>query len=541
MNRLLAILMSTTEFVADSVGGSTTTTTTTTSTGGGFTEWSAWGIVVLLMMAILLYEGQRKAREKEFIKGYKNFNDGFALTHRRNRKTGLKIFGEFLGEFYNETARCYEMRFRSGISKYFNVYSNDPMAEYKEVHFLERNYWIYYSINAQLYKKALKESEYYTRKLGYTLQAYIYKAICFCINLSTSGIVLSLIIFGSLFAVVFSDIKGLSFMMGCGFGLVLCIINYTILNYTTQAKNLLKLKEEIVKEEFYLSALESPEKEVNVYKVWGEERVEKITSDEAKTLGKKKLTGIEKINYVDDVKESEPKIVVKNAKAKKQQPKKKENKKKKITVDQLKRHKSFEIVKLTEDETVDYVIVRTYDKLFEMIQNPHVTVEQYELIGKEKMRKTRQEIRDLRHGYLERNKLFAETIFRLQRENSRVQDEYLSVREQLHSVEERKDLEVRKLGIRMLKTQEKTRKTVRNIFEELAGDIVGKEWDQKLEQVLLRVELEKQATQANRMSSLITAIEQLIGMVGQKSNINMSDILERLDLSPKVEEVDSIV
>lgn len=508
LTSLSVVLTNSTKTVAETIND---------TSGTGFSEWSAWGVVVLLLMGILLYEGQRKAREKEFIKGYMNYDDVLVTTHEKNKKTGLRLFGEYLGEFYNEERKCYEMRFRSGVSHYFTVFSNDPMAEYKEVHFLERNYWIYYSINAQIYKKKLKVEDYYERKIGYTLQAYIYKFVCFCVNLSTSGIIISSISFGSLFAIWFPEIKGLNFLLGCLLGIVFCIVNYSILNYTDSAKNLLKLKIEIVKEEYYLTALEAPEKRVNVYRVWGDKWIEIKTSDESKTLVTKKLEGKRKVDHVED-----------------------NGKKRHFKKSNLK-GKNFGIVikKLKENEKVDYVLVKGYDKLYDMILNPHINVEKYELVGLEMIRKTRQEIRDLRHGYLERNKQFAETIFRLQKENARMQKEYVNVREQLHTVEESVDVEVRKLGVRMLKTQEKTRNSIRSIFEELAGDIVGREWDKKLEMVLRKLEMEKQATQTEKLSMLIQAIEQLISMVGQRSNINMSEILEKLKLVPSGAETET--
>lgn len=530
LTKFRIILISVTEFIADAVSGSGGSVSS--SSGGGMTEWSAWGIVVLLMMAILLYEGQRKTREKEFIKGYKNYDDALATTHKKNKKSGLKLFGEYLGEFYNEERRCYEMRFRSGLSHYFNVFSNDPMAEYKEVHFLERNYWVYYSINAQLYKKLLKPKDYYERKIGYTLQAYIYKAVCFCVNTTVSGLLISSILFGSLFAIWFPDIMGLNFLLGCLFGIGLCIANYTILNHTTAARDLLKLKVEIIKEEYYLTALEAPEKVVNIYKVWGFERFEIKTSDEAKALSTKKLVGKKEIIY-HDVKGGK-----KNIKTNINYKKPNTNYKK-TNLNYM--NLTFIIKDLKEDDNVDYIIVKGYDNLFDMIQNPHVEVESFEFVGQEKMRKTRQEIRDLRHGYLERNKQFAERIFRLQKENARGQREYISVREQLHTVEETMDVEIRKLGIRMLKTQEKSRKTLRDIFEDVAGDIVGKQWDQKLESVLRKIEFEKQMAQTEKLSLLIQAIEQLISKVGQKSNVDMTEVLERLKLVPSEEGVEEVV
>lgn len=475
----------------------------------GFTGWSAWTVTILILIIVFFYETGKQIKNKKFIKGYKNFEEDKTLSDKKKKRGGMRRIGEYLGEYYDKKARIWILRFRNG-TKFFNAQSPEPMSEYLEVHYIDCNYIIYFSLNIALNKRILKESEWYKRELGYSLNAWLYMGLSFCMNLTVHGVILSSIIFGTFIGILFFEqIRSWAIIAGIFFGWLMCGINYIIHDKTTIGKNLLEPKEELVKEEYYITPLESPVKIINIYKVKGFERIETPTSDNSKKLDKAPLKGRRTLEGMT-IEGNKRKLAVPN--------------------------KQFEIRDLRDEEKdVDFILVEGFDNLFKLILNPHVEVEDFELVAQKKVHKTTEEIRDLTHDYLERNKEFADRIFNLRKENADLQKEYVDLHNQMNTIQETMNREIKKLGQSMLVTQKGFRRTLKAIFEEVYGDYIGKDWENVLDDVLKRIEMEKQSFLTDKLSSLVEVMKQLIEKLGESSGVNLSKFLEQLKL-PVIEE-----
>lgn len=473
----------------------------------GFTEWTAWTVVVLLLFLFAFYDMGRRFKQKKFIKGYKNFDDFSTISDEKRKKGGKRYIGEFKSQFYNKIKRIWEIRFRKG-TKYFNAQSTDPMAEYEEVHFDDEYYIVTKALNIVLSKKPLKESEYYERELGYSLQAWFYKGISFCMNLEAHSFFFSIIIFGTISAALFfNQIGGWSLIAGSIFGVIMSIINHIIHDHTKYGKNLLAPKKELVTEEYFLSPLESPIKKVNIYKVKGFERIESSTIDNAKKLDKAPLKGRKKIEGITE-----------------------EGNKRKLKIPN-----HVERRDLRDDEKdTDYIIVEGWDELVKMILNPHVEIEEYELISQKKVHKTPEEIRDLTHDYLERNQEFTDRIFDLLKKNAELRRYNKSLFNQMNTIQETITKEMKELGDSMIITQKGIRKNLRIYIEEVYGDFIGEDIEEVIERVIRRIRMEEKNTIIEKycatLEQYIEAHQKVIAKLEEQYGVGVTSIFEKLKL-----------
>jgi len=241
-------------------------------------EWSAWGIIVVIIICFLVYDMLRRAKEKIYIKAYtevKTEDGGKTFSE-------LELIGEFKDEWFNPDRRCYEFRFRNNF-RYFTVFSNYTMAQYMEVHKIERVYFIYYALNTYVFKKNLQEP--YERELGWSIQAYIYRFLSFLLLICGTVFYFSMPVFP------------LAFLIGCLVGFLISVLNYSLQKSSTIAKSLLKKKKETVSEELYMTPLEAEEEVLDVYRIKATITKRVKTSDKVKENQVVPLIDNNKVDY----------------------------------------------------------------------------------------------------------------------------------------------------------------------------------------------------------------------------------------------------
>lgn len=438
-----------------------------------FTEWSAWSLVIFLLIGFAIYDLVRRAKEKVMVKAYKEITD-----EKGNKSISeLSVIGEFKEETLNNTKRCYDFRMRRNFD-YFNIYSNYTMAQYKSAHKIERNYLIYYSLNCLVYERELKKDEYYERELGWTIQAYIYRAFTFCFNISSSGLIFSMLIMGIIFTWQLPDIS-FAFFIGCGVGITISLINYNLHKSKSIQNNLLKKKKEEITKETYMSPLESQEEILYIYHVKGTEEILIETEDQAKSYKKVKLSdGLDK-----------------------------------------------------KDKPISHKTITGYEELYKMQINPMIKIDKIKIHGTTTRKRTIQEMLNLKRQYLARNRAFAEDNFRLKEENERLQKEYRSLLEQLLRVEETKDKEIKKFGLQFQKMKSYERGNLASIYKDIYGqDFINSNFDEVHEKVMRTLNEEKMLNKTNQMDTLIKGINLLIIEIGKKGNIDVSNIASLLKL-----------
>jgi len=438
-----------------------------------FTEWSAWSLVIFLLIGFAIYDIVRRAKEKRMIKCYKE------ITDQAGNKTisELKLIGEFKEENLNTAKRCFEFRMRHNFD-YFNIYSNYTMSQYMSAHKIERNYLIYYSINCLVYERELKKKDYYKRELGWTIQAYIYRAFTFCFNLSSSGLIFSALIMGILFNWQFPD-TSFSFFLGCGVGFGISIINYYLQKSDLIKNNLLKKKTEEITKETFMSPLESEEEILYVYRVKGTEEKLIETDDKAKSYRKEKLS---------------------DGNDKKGKP-------------------------------IEYKTITGYEELYKMQNNSLINIKKIKIVGTTTRKRTIQEMLNLKRQYLARNRAFAEENFRLRAENERLQKEYRSLFEQLSHIEETKDKDIKKFGMQFQAMKDYLRGNLASIYNGIYGeDYINSNFDAVHERVMRMLNDERQANKTNQMDQLIKAVKLLVIEIGKKANIDVSNIAQLLKI-----------
>lgn len=427
-------------------------------------DWSVWGIVILMGLAFLTYDIARREKEKIFIKVYEE------KTSKEGRKSfsELTSIGEFKGDFFNTERRCYEFQFKKNFA-WFNVFSNYTMTQLMEVHKIERVYLVYYSLNCYLFEK--KVAEPYYKDLGWSKQAQIYNALCFLFDLTPSGIICSLLIFGSIFYLAMPFFYS-GVLIGCGVGLSVSVLNYQLKKTEKVKETLLKKRTQLVEKEYYMSPLESDEEIIDIYEVKGTIQEEIMNPD-----------GVAQV----------------------------------ITK------------KLRDDNNEDSLIIKRYDELYDLQRNPLVTIESSEIISQERRKRTPQEMMQLKRSYLSRNKAMTEDVFRLQAENERLQRNYRDQEVQMQHVLETKDKEIKEMSLRMIKEQTRQQNTLKKIMGELrTSEFVGLNFDQTLLKCLRIINQEEQATKADKMDKLIEATGRMFELIAQKTNVDLNELMKLL-------------
>ncbi len=432
----------------------------------GLSEWGWISIIILILIVVVIYDMIRKAAKKVIVKGYKTIdvkqeNDGYE-THKFS---GLKIIGEFKYETFRADRRCYEFKFKHR-NKYFNVLSNYTMGTYKNNHLIEKIV-IYYSLNVHFFEKKLDKRDYYETELGWTKQALIYKYLSFCFYLNSSGILLSMLIVGSLFAVSLPEIS-FAFLIGCGVGIIISTINFLLRKSTHLLDPLLKRKKEMIDHEIYMSPLEADEEILNEYRVKGIRQNEVNKSDGALQI---------------------------------------------------------ENIKLQDNPDVDYLTVVGYDALFRLESDSQVKIKYKEIIGQQLRKRTNQEMLNLRRSYLARNKVFVEDNFRLKEENETLQQLMRELHGQIQHLDETRILELQDFGLKMSKQKEWQKTTIKKVFEKIYGQaFISERWEDALREIYRMLDGERQETKANTMSILIQSVKKLITLIGEKADLNVDQI-----------------
>ncbi len=432
----------------------------------GLSEWGWISIIILILIVVAVYDMIRKAGKKIIVKGYKTVdvireNDSYE-THKFS---GLKIIGEFKSETFRADRRCYEFKFKHR-NKHFNVLSNYTMGTYQNNHLIEKII-IYYSLNVHFFTKKLDKRDYYVTELGWTKQALIYKFLSFCFYLNSSGIILSMLICGSLFAVSFPEMS-FAFLIGCAVGILISTINFLLRRSTHLLDPLLKRKKELIDHEIYMSPLEADEEILNEYRVKGTRQNEVKKSDGALQI---------------------------------------------------------ESIKLQDKPQVDYLTVVGYDALYRLETDSQVKITSKEIIGQQSRKRTNQEMLNLRRSYLARNKVFVEDNFRLKEENETLQQLMRELHGQIQHLDETRILELQDFGLKMSKQKEWQKTTIKKVFEKIYGQaFISERWEDSLREIYRMIDGERQETKANTMSILIQSVKKLITLIGQKADLNVDQI-----------------
>ncbi len=422
-----------------------------------------------MCLGFIIYDTGRRFKQKKLIKCYieENNPDG------TKSFSELRTVGEFKGISYNSVKRCYEFRMRAG-TKYFSIFCNHTMEQLMLNHKIERLYFIFYSLQTYTFDKKLEKS--YQKELGWSVQAYIYRAICYIFDLQPS-MVLGLLMFAILFAVAFPTVS-YAMLIGLGVGFALCCVNYKLKKTEKVKRNLLKKKLEWVTTEKYMSPLESEEEILDIYRVTGTEQIIEMKADGAQEV---------KVNPLQD--------------------------------------------KDKDNKELGFKIVKGYDDLYRLQTNAQVKIASIEPVGTELRKRTNQEMLNLKRSYLSRNRAFAEDNFSLKEENERVQREYRELQVQLQYIQETTDKEIKRFGNKVVKEKEAQRNTLMNIYEEIFGSkFVSDNFEQTHEKVLRRIEEEKQRTKADKLNDLIKAISDLVKLVGQKASLDVEQIAKLLNI-----------
>lgn len=435
-------------------------------------DWSAWGIVVLVIVSFLVYDILRRAKEKVYIKAYTEIKteDG------KKTFSDLESLGEFKGDIFNPKKRCYEFKFRRNF-EYLSVFSNYTMTQLMEVHKIERVYLIYYSLNAYVFEKKLKEP--YEKELGWSIQAYIYRILCFLFNMTPSGICCSLLICGTIFYFSIPEVS-FAFLIGCALGVVISFLNYTLQKSDRIQETLLKKKTQLIETEFYMSPLESEREIIDIYQVKGTIQEKVMTSD----------------NVLEN-----------------------------------------KIVPIRDNDAKDYKTVTGYDELYELKTNPLVKIDEFKVTDMTSKKRTDQEMLNLRRSYLTRNRAFAEDNFRLKEENERLQSRIRSLEVQLQHVLETKDMEIKDALHRVTKERERLGNTLVDIYREIYGaEFVSENFEQTHARVMNAIEKTKEETKADKIEKLISAMERLFDLIGQKANVDVSELMKLLKIPEQGEK-----
>ena len=276
-----------------------------------------------------------------------------------------------------------------------------------------------------------------------------------------------MLIVGSLFAVSLPEIS-FAFLIGCGVGILISMINFILRRSTHLLDPLLKRKKVLVDHEIYMSPLEADEEILYEYNVRG------ICQNE--------------VNKSDDALQTE-------------------------------------IIKLQDKPSVDYLTVIGYDALYRLETDPQVTITSTEIIGQQLRKRTNQEMLNLRRSYLARNKIFVEDNFRLKEENEKLQQLIREFHGQISHLGETRILELQDFGLKMSKQKEWQKTTIKKVFEKIYGQaFISERWEDSLREIYRMIDAERQETKANTMSILIQSVEKLITLIGQKAELNVDQI-----------------
>ncbi len=432
---------------------------------------SGWGwsmIVFLLLIGFLIAQLLQIGLRKKIVKAYK-INEVNAENQNVVKSfTKLQTIGELKFEKKNDEKRCYEFHF-SLLLKNFVVYSNQPWGTYQENHCIDRIAILYF-IRGAIFEKKLQPKDYYTIELDWSIQSRIYRYISFCFNLSPSGMVISSLICGTVFWFFLGSI---AFFIGCGVGLGISAINWLLRTQTKIVEPLMKKQKRLIETEKYMAPLESEEELYEVYKVSGTREVIRAKADGAE----------EKV-----------------------------------------------IETLQDNNDVDYLTVDGYDELYQLEQDPRVKIKKRNIIGIKRRQRTSQEMMNLHRSYLARNRALVEDNFTLKEQNVKLEQLLRDLHVKLQVAEEDHIREYNEYGMFMLKEKEWQKNTIKRVFAEIQGaEFISENWEDALSRVMRMVENERQETKANTMNILIKSVKDLINVIGQKAELDVTQIKSLLN------------
>jgi hypothetical protein len=185
------------------------------------------------------------------------------------------------------------------------------------------------------------------------------------------------------------------------------------------------------------------------------------------------------------------------------------------------------------DEDGDPLVVHGFEEVYRLEEQNDVDVESYHVVGKETVEKSRKELQNLTQTYLERNKYYAERIFTLVERNAKLNKAYRDVQKQLQYVRESKTEELKKWGEQLEQIMAQKENTIKHIFNNLAGDVFGENWDVKLEDAVRAVYESRERDIVRELKRMATIFENLIQKVGTKEGIDMERLLEKVKIKDK--------
>jgi hypothetical protein len=420
-----------------------------------------------------MYELQRKAREKQIIRVYKDFNDREGY----RRKKGLQTIGEYKEkkEYYDKERGLNVIRFRQKLGDYLTVYSDYPMQKYLDQYYIDDFYWMIYLIDAQLYRKKLEKPE--KRKLGLAIQGKIWQIYngLFGFEWGILGPAVNVILFSLSFMMGFSALISnrlalIGLFVGIAAGLLFTIFNHFL------DKNigaiLMKRKVETVKYEYYLTPKESPNKVIYDYEVKG-----------------KKLKG---------------------------------------------EIKSDNMIELEQGEFTESV--EGFEKVYRMINNPKISVEAYKKVGKKHVRKTDKEMQELTRTKFERNKEYAERIMEQQTRIAKMKRRITELTSQLQYVRESQIEEIRELSEELDRIKAKKNNTIAAMVKNLEGDAIGKPIDMLIRETIEDIEKRRDRLLLNELKTVIQVSEKVLKKLGEKGDLS-EEIMQRIINRVKVDNL----
>lgn len=430
-------------------------------------DWTAWGVVVIVIFCFIIYDMFRRAKEKILIKCYTE------IKTKGQDKTfsGLELVGEFKGVSFNKEKRCYEFRFRRHF-EYFSVFCNYTMTQLMEVHNIEVVYFVIYSLNAYIFEKKLKEP--YEKELGWSIQAYIYRCFCYLFNISLSGIPCSFLICGTIFYYAMLGTQ-YAFLIGLAVGFLISLFNYFLLKSETIQETLLKRKTIRVETEYYMSPLESGEEILDIYEVRGtiQEKVE--TSDGVSENQVLILQDDETVDYLTVEGYDELYELLNNPLVK---------------LDSYK-IKGMKTRKRTDQEMLN--IRRSY-----LTRNRAFA---------EDLFRVKEENERLQHNYRELE----------------IQKQYIL------ETKDKELKEAMERMVKERARNKNTVKHI--MIELMGSEFIGLNFDKTMEKVMRRIEQEKEAEKADKLDTLVKATERMFELIAQKTNVDLNELMKLLKVN----------
>ena len=526
-----------------------------------FSGWGYVTIIIILLFSFVMYDGIRRGTNKIIIKAYKQTNIEENPLDQDRKLKGLSVIGEYKPKYskFNDELSCYEFRMRHR-TKNFKILSNQPMEEYMNAHYSERNYLIRYSLHSAVFEKRLPKEEQYYDDLGWTLQAYLYRFVSFFFNLSITGLI-GILIMGFVFIFCFPAIS-YAFLIGCLVGLIINSSNYILRKYTKICDSLIKRKQVLVQLETFMSPLVAQEQILDVYHVWGTRETEVKTTDGSIKIETKSLYEVEELKDPEtekvekEIKERKHKKHLdflrnkgteKETEIKEKDNKKKDKKAKKeprqTKEDVEKRKEKLKKEKEVKEKIVDYLTVIGYDAMYRLERDPTVMITKVEIVGKTVKKRTNAEMLSSRRDYIDINRGFVEDIFRLKKTNKEYQELLRQKEIQIQTILENKIKETQKFGASMMKQKEFQETTMQKIFKTIVGEqFVDNDYKNWVKEAYKTIEMERNLTLLNELKILINSIKELLYSSAEKSGLHKTDIdtlIEKLKLNGEKQVAES--